>query len=122
MSFLFNFVDLGVPMRALLERLIQVHPGHKYAQQVLEACRAEAGSSLSSGPSGQAPNPVLTQREIELLGLVSEGLNNKEIAERLYISPVTVKTHLQNIYGKLRTRDRIEALKKTRKLGLMSND
>jgi len=117
-----NFVDLGDPMRDLLERLNQADPGHKYAQLVLGAFRAEAGSSLSSGPSGQAPGPVLTQREIDTLPLVAEGLSNKQIAEKLCISTVTVKTHLQNIYRKLDAGGRIQAIKKARELGLIKDD
>jgi len=117
-----NFVDLGAPMTDLLERLNQAKLGHTYAQLVLGAFRAEAGSSLSSGPSGQAPGPVLTQREIDTLPLVAEGLSNKQIAEKLCISTVTVKTHLQNIYRKLDAGGRIQAIKKARELSLIKDD
>ena len=76
-----NFVDLGNFMRALVERLNQVHPSHKYTQQVLEACRAEARRCPSTCPdakkrprlSGQAPDSMLTKREIELLSCWQRG-------------------------------------------------
>jgi len=116
-----NFVDLGAPMRDLLERLNQADPGHTYAQQVLEACMAEARGRPLSGTSGQAPGPMLTPREIEILPLLAEGLSNNQIAEKLFIAPVTVKTHLQNIYRKLNARGRIEALKKAREMGFIPN-
>jgi len=122
-----NFADLGAPMRDLLERLIQADPGHAYAQQVLTACTEEAKRHGSAGPEAEKradlsdpPLGVLTQREIELLPLVGDGLSNKEIAERLFISEVTVKTHLQNIYRKLDAKGRIEALKRGRELGVIA--
>jgi len=117
-----NFVDLGAPMLDLLERLNQAQPGTAFTQQALDACRAEARSGPSSRPSGQAPVTILTQREIEILPLLAEGLSNKEIAAGIFISPVTVKTHLQNIYKKLNARGRIEALKKAHELGLLTRD
>jgi DNA-binding NarL/FixJ family response regulator len=50
----------------------------------------------------------LTDREREVLGLVAEGLSNEEIAERLYLSPATAKTHVSRMMGKLRARDRAQ--------------
>ena len=100
-----NFVDLGITMRNLLERLNQVYPGQKFTQQILDACRAEDKVN------------VLTKREIEILALLEEGCNNKEIAARLFIAQETVKTHLQNVYSKLDVSGRLKAIKKARSLG-----
>jgi ribosomal protein L32E len=50
--------------------------------------------------------------------LLAEGLSNQDIAARLYIAPVTVKKHLQNIYKKLNAKNRLEALKKSREMGI----
>jgi LuxR family maltose regulon positive regulatory protein len=126
-----NFVDLGVPMTALLERLIQLRPGHTYTKQVLDACRADASgkptsdrvAEKTSSLSGQAAAPILSNREIDILHQLADGLSNKEIAFRLYISPDTVKTHLQNIYRKLDAKGgRVAALKTARMLGLIAPD
>lgn len=52
---------------------------------------------------------VLSKREIEVLALIAEGYTNPEIAERLILSPTTVKTHVQNILSKLGVSDRTQA-------------
>jgi DNA-binding NarL/FixJ family response regulator len=62
---------------------------------------------------------VLSKREREVLQLASEGFHNDEIGRRLFISPKTVKTHLQNIYEKLHVTSRTEAATKAREAGLL---
>ncbi len=62
--------------------------------------------------NGLKKNTVLTEREKQILHNANEGLRNKEIAERLYISPGTVKKHLDNIFKKLQAGNQIEALNK----------
>jgi LuxR family maltose regulon positive regulatory protein len=121
-----TFVDLGTEMIDLLDCLVQQQTGQTYAQQVLKACQAEHSekASVALDVTSKAPIPeshphtVLTRREIDILPLLADGLSNQEIAARLHIAPVTVKTHLQNIYKKLKTRNRIEALKRSRELGI----
>ena len=56
---------------------------------------------------------LLTKQELLILKLVSKGCSNKQIAERLFISTETVKTHLKNIYKKLEVNNRISALIKS---------
>jgi DNA-binding NarL/FixJ family response regulator len=63
-------------------------------------------------PASSAPGDGLTQRESEILALLSEGLSNKEIADRGKISYDTVRAHLRHIYEKLHVRGRTEAVKK----------
>lgn len=55
---------------------------------------------------------LLTAREKEILELIKTGLQNKEIAEKLHISPQTVRKHLENIYDKLQVNNRVEAISK----------
>jgi LuxR family maltose regulon positive regulatory protein len=122
-----TFVDLGMPMIDVLKISVQHQSGQTYAQQVLKACQWEYRKIAHSKPvetfkpriSEQPPHNVLTPREIDILPLLAEGLSNKEVAARLYIAPVTVKTHLQNIYKKLNAKNRIEALKVSRQIGII---
>jgi DNA-binding NarL/FixJ family response regulator len=56
------------------------------------------------------PTPRLTERELEVLRLVAQGLNNREIAKQLFISENTVKNHVRNILEKLQLHSRMEAV------------
>lgn len=61
----------------------------------------------------------LSERELEVLELVSEGLSNKEIAGKLFVSINTVKTHLQKVYEKLEVNRRTQAVEKAKSLNLI---
>jgi len=70
--------------------------------------RVGRAGSAPSAPAG-AVEALLSDRERQVLTLIAEGLTNQEIAERLVISPTTVKTHVQNILEKLDVSDRTQA-------------
>ncbi len=61
----------------------------------------------------------LSDRELEVLMLIAEGLSNQDIADRLFISKNTVKTHLSNIFSKLDASRRTQAIKKARSLKII---
>jgi DNA-binding NarL/FixJ family response regulator len=65
---------------------------------------------MSRSDRQQVPTPRLTDRELEVLKLVAHGLNNREIAKRLFISENTVKNHVRNILEKLQLHSRMEAV------------
>lgn len=61
----------------------------------------------------------ITPRELEILGLIAEGLSNREIAERLFVSENTVKTHSSRLFDKLAARRRTQAVQIGKELGLL---
>src|SRR5437660_12185428 len=93
----------------LLKAIAEVRSGGapmtgEIARMVVEAFQKK--------PAGPAPADGLTQRESEILALLSEGLSNKEIAGRVDISYDTVRAHLRHIYEKLHVRGRTQAVRK----------
>ena len=110
------FVDFGLPMVRLLQeaRSRSVMPG--YVAKLLAACGDYF--SISALTEGALPEP-LSPREQEILELVAAGLTNQEIADKLIISPETVKKHAGTIYGKLGVRSRTEAVARARALDLL---
>ena len=71
-----------------------------------------------SAPPPEAPFPQLTTRERDILALVANGLSNAAIAERLTLSPKTVRNHVHSIYRKLHVEGRAEAIVQARDAGL----
>ena len=65
------------------------------------------------------PESELTAKELEVLGAVAEGLSNQQVADRLFVSLSTIKTHLQSIYGKLDVKRRTQAVERARRLELL---
>jgi two-component system, NarL family, response regulator LiaR len=59
---------------------------------------------------------ILSEREKEVIDLLADGFRNKEIADKLFISLSTVKSHIYNIYEKLHVSSRVEALNKINKM------
>ncbi|WP_370447652.1 response regulator [Kitasatospora sp. SolWspMP-SS2h] len=71
----------------------------------------QAGPQPRTEPAGRPALPDgLTQREAEVLELIAAGLSNAEIAGRLFVSPATVKTHINNLFAKTAVRDRAQAV------------
>ncbi|KIL39448.1 response regulator receiver protein [Gordoniibacillus kamchatkensis] len=88
--------------------------------------QARSGNGGGSGSGGtETADPVrhdaygLSEREMQVLTCIAQGLNNKEIAEKLFLSEGTVKNYISNIYSKMDVRDRIQATRKAQEEGML---
>jgi LuxR family maltose regulon positive regulatory protein len=114
-GFIRTFVDKGSPMEALLERLrSQGGELKEYIQTILAAF----GQPRSASPDQPLVEP-LSERELEVLQLVSQGLSNGEIARRLVLTVGTVKSHVHSILDKLGVSSRTQAVARARELSLL---
>ena len=64
-------------------------------------------------------NLEISQRELDVLELMAQGLSNQEIADKLFISIHTVKTHSSNLFSKLQVKRRTQAVQKSKEIGLI---
>ena len=93
----------------LIRGIQEVAKGKKYIQSSVADLVKEFSSYEEYPDTNINKINSLTKREYEVLILIAEGLNNKDIAENLYISEKTVKNHVSNIFKKLDINDRVQA-------------
>jgi LuxR family maltose regulon positive regulatory protein len=126
------FLEEGKPMARLLYLALErgiapEYVGNLLAAFDLESIKTDTLPMIKEAVSPPIPgSPVdliepLSKRESEVLQLISHGLSNREIAQKLFISPGTVKKHTSNIYGKLGVHSRTQAVGHARALGILSN-
>ena len=119
-----TFVDEGPSMEQLLLEAAARGIMPDYTGKLLAAFEAEGrrDSDDSPRPTPPASQPLaepLSDRELEVLRLIAQGLSNREIGERLFLAIITVKGHNRNIFRKLQVRRRTEAVARARELGLL---
>jgi LuxR family maltose regulon positive regulatory protein len=129
------FVDEGPAMAGLLTRMKPSRDGgtpgmDAHIREVLAAFETQAPARTARNPPGEAqaesaaprsrgPIEPLSQRELEVLRLIGQGLSNREIGERLFLALDTIKGHNSRIFDKLDAKRRTEALARARELGLL---
>jgi len=106
-----GFLGKGVEPAELLDAIRVVAAGDallspRATQALLSRFALTAGAAAPSGAAAELD--VLTEREREIMALIAHGLSNDDIAERLYLSPLTVKTHANRAMMKLGARDRAQ--------------
>jgi DNA-binding NarL/FixJ family response regulator len=92
----------------LVECIRRVAAGETWPDAPMSAMGAGSSISLFSSTSPSLDSSPLSEREKQVVELISQGFKNKEIAERMFISEQTVKNHLHNIFDKLGVSDRLE--------------
>jgi LuxR family maltose regulon positive regulatory protein len=119
------FIDEGQQVLRLLQQAIADDCLPLYTKSLLAAhTRQLYPPKQAVEKTGVAPEKSLveplSERELEVLGLIAEGLTNKEIGLRLHVTLSTVKGHTSNIYGKLGVKNRTQAIAIAQNLGLLS--
>ncbi len=120
------FVEIGRPLADLLERLDGTGSDPDFIRRVLAstgvggafAPSQQIAATTPKPPAGPTPHD-LTNRELDILEMLAQRLQNKEIATKLFISIHTVNYHLKHIYQKLGVGNRRYAVKKAVELGLL---
>ena len=118
-ALLFPVVDGADPVAVLAFYSHDRREPGKRLLRTLSGIGAELGRFLARRRAQLEPSP-LSPREIEVLGLAAEGLSGPQIAERLLVSPSTIKTHFENIYEKLGVGDRAGAVAYGLRIGLIT--
>jgi LuxR family maltose regulon positive regulatory protein len=116
-SWIRPFIEPGRDMERLLRRLAEQRGPSVHLQVTLEAFQAGRQAAAAVGPDIAKAEMVstrepLTRRERDILELLAQRLQNKEIAAALFVSPETVKSHVRNLYQKLEVTNRRDAATK----------
>ena len=113
------FLDKGVDPHVLLDAIRVVAAGDALlTPKATRALLASLGNTSTAVPVDEETVKHLTAREREVVSLVGQGLSNDEIAETLYLSPLTAKTHVSRAMTKLHARDRAQLVVIAIKTGL----
>ena len=120
-GFIRLFVDEGLPMAQLLSEAAAHGIMPDYVGKLLAVFEAEEQKSADKSvlPPAQPLIEPLSQREMEVLRLMAQGLSNREISEQLFLALSTVKGHNRIIFDKLQVQRRTEAVARARELGLL---
>lgn len=115
-----GFLLKNTPPRELLSAIETVHEGGSLLSP--SVTRTVIRELVERKPKSSSPHPslnTLTEREREVVGLVGQGMSNDEIADELYISPATARTHVSRAMTKLHARDRAQLVVFAHRSGLV---
>jgi LuxR family maltose regulon positive regulatory protein len=118
-GFVRTFIGKGNAMERLLQQAAAQGVYPSYVNSLLQAFAVDAGDQpFAESPPHDLIDP-LSDRELQVLRLLNTSLTSTEIAQELFISPNTVRSHIKNIYGKLDVHRRSEAVKRAKDLDLL---
>ena len=112
------FVDEGPELARILYRARTLGVDHPFIGKLLAAFPLDQQSAAAAETQPHSIEP-LSAREVKVLTLISQGLSNKEVAAKLYLSVRTVKWYMSNIYAKLDVSSRTQAIAKARRLEIL---
>jgi DNA-binding NarL/FixJ family response regulator len=131
-----GYILKGSPNSQVIDSIHRVLEGEsplnqELAMQVIHRVATEARQEAPAAPQQTPPDAeaherpdelphTLTEREVEVLRLIARGLTNRQIAQNLVVSTLTVKTHVQRIIRKLGVSDRTQAAVRAAELGLLT--
>lgn len=125
-----SFIDEGPIIRTMLASIYEgnlevLHPSDAFAAELLEifdrAAKRPAAAKIVAQPAAQEGMfGKLSAKEREVLGLVSSGMRNREVAQKLGMTEGSVKWYMQQVYDKIGTRRRFQAVERARQFGLIA--
>ncbi len=131
-GYVFTFVSEGQPMSTLLLKVLGAkqkgqpalshHISLTYIRKLLVAFSRVTTPQLADRIDQETVQPLvetLSERELEVLQRIAAGMSNQEIAQEFVVSVGTIKTHINNLYGKLNVHSRTQAIARARELHLL---
>ena len=115
-----GYIPKNIGARVMLDALKLIMSGEKYLPTMLVAeAEKQESATIVAGASAKSDSALekLTPREREVLGLLTKGYPNKEIARKLELREITIKVHLKNVYRKLGVSNRTQAVRKLMEMG-----
>ncbi len=114
------FVDTGISLAPLLRRAISKRIEPEFCRKILSVIENEERQrKIRKGETPPPPESILSERELEVLRLTSEGFTNQQITEKLFITISTTKAHVRHIYDKLGVNNRTQALSRAKDLNIL---
>jgi LuxR family maltose regulon positive regulatory protein len=110
------FVDLGPQMVSLLENAAASGLESRLVRRILAAAGDSTSDTDAAPPALAEP---ISERELDVLRLILSGLSNQEIADKLFVSQNTIKTHIRHLYRKLNASNRAQAIARAHQLELL---
>jgi DNA-binding NarL/FixJ family response regulator len=115
-----GFLEKTAGVRFIADALLRIGAGERvFTPEQERIAVAELGRLARQARESSGVRATLTERELEILELVSRGLTVKQVATRLGLSPRTIETHIAKLYRKLGVRNRVQAVSKAAALGIV---
>jgi LuxR family maltose regulon positive regulatory protein len=119
------FLEMGKPIMEIYNKMQAEKKEHAYLQELISTITTtpfDHEEEIAIVPPKKIKVNVFTQREIEILKHIADGLRNKEIAEKLFISDETIKKHIYHMFQKMNVKNRMSLVIKAREEGILNTN